>query len=561
MAALKRRPALTAAIAVFALAALFLGLTRHPSQPPLPRQAAIHAALQRPWVHQALAGTRWDRVVVDGLDSQLDRVSFFRGGQVLAQVALRRNGTIAQAIDFKHLAVPYGDWIAYQPGLLIGLAALFVLLAGVAPWRRIRNLDVLFSLTLVAPVVLLQHRYIDASVLAALPGLLYLLGRCVFRALGPDPSPAAATPLLDVLTPGWGPDRRVRLLRILALTVALVFVMVTVSSVDAVDVVYAVMEGATKLLGGVLPYGHMPGDVLHGDTYPLLSYALYVPLAWLSPVHSVWDSVDLALAATVGAALLAAWAVLRSLTGRPKLRRRRRASAQALEREATGLRAALAFLVFPPVLVIASSGTTDVVLAAMLVLALVLWRRPGICTGLLAAAAWFKLAPLALVAVRLAPLRGSRLVRALGALAVVTVAMLALLVALGGTSGLMAMVHAISYQFSRGTPQSVWAALGIPTLQPVGEAAALALIAAAMVRLRRAPQQAEDRGRMAALSAAILIALQLVANYWAFLYVVWVVPLVVVSLLADRSLAPVPERVQALEPLAPEVLGAPVLTA
>ncbi len=42
---------------------------------------------------------------------------------------------------------------------------------------------------------------------------------------------------------------------------------------------------------------------------------------------------------------------------------------------------------------------------------------------------------------------------------------------------------------------------------------------------------------MAALAAAILIGLQLSADYWAFLYLAWIVPLVGLSLLADRGAA------------------------
>ena len=42
---------------------------------------------------------------------------------------------------------------------------------------------------------------------------------------------------------------------------------------------------------------------------------------------------------------------------------------------------------------------------------------------------------------------------------------------------------------------------------------------------------------MAALIAAILIGLQLSADYWAFLYLAWIVPMVGVSLLADRGAA------------------------
>ncbi len=479
-----------------------------------------------------MAGARWSSITISPIDRTLTRVSFFEHGQIVAQVAVTRQARVVREEGFAHRAVPYGDWIAYQPGLLIGLSFLFVLLAGVAPWRRLRNLDVAMALTLVAPAVLLQHRYVDASVISAFPGLAYLLVRCAGTGLGLVGAPAHSVPLLDALTPHWDARRRVRLLRLMLGAMAAIFALVTISSPVAVDVVYAVMEGATKVVGGVLPYGHLPGDIIHGDTYPLLSFVLYAPLAWAAPVQSVWNSVDAALAAAVVAALLVCWAVFRAVAGRRTSR-----SERPPEVEAAGLRAALIWLAFPPVLAAVSSGTTDVVLAVMLIFAVLLWRRPGLSTGLLVAGAWFKLAPLALLPVRLAPLRGRALGRGLLAIVAVSLPLIVLLVALGGLGGPAAMVHAVAFQFSRGSPQSIWSSLGIPSLQPVGEAAALGLIAGAAIRFRARPELVDDRTRVAALSGAILISLELAAGYWAFLYLLWVVPLLAVSVLSPQASA------------------------
>jgi hypothetical protein len=69
----------------------------------------------------------------------------------------------------------------------------------------------------------------------------------------------------------------------------------------------------------------------------------------------------------------------------------------------------------------------------------------------------------------------------------------------------------------------------------------LALIAAATVRVRRDAALAADPARLAALSAAVLLGVQLTANYWSYLYLAWVVPGIVVALLAD---APEPARMQ-----------------
>jgi Glycosyltransferase family 87 len=552
-AAIRRRFALLAALAVFVIGGVALGLTHHQLPLPLPRAQAIAVALHNPRVHRQLSINHWNRIEVDSVDDHLERVTFLAGSQVVEEVAVNRDRTLVERLDFNAPRVPYGNWIAYEPGVLLLLAALFMLATAVTPWRRMRNLDVLMALSLLAPVTLLQHRYVGLSVVSALPGLLYLAGRCARLALFQIPAGPPSRPVLDLITPGWNIHQRVRLMRLLAIVMGLILLFVTVSSFDAVDVVYAVMEGATKLLHGVLPYGHLPGDVIHGDTYPLLSYAFYAPLAWLAPVQSTWDSVDLALVVTGLAALLTGWAIFRVVVGRGG----RGAPRMAPERELAGLRSALAWLAFPPVLIIASSGTSDVILGAIVALALLLWRRPGSSSALLAAAAWFKLAPLALLPVRLASLRGGRLIRALVGIVLVTAPMVALLIALGGTAGPMAMLHAISFQFSRQSPQSVWSALGISGLQPVGEAAVLAFITAAVVRLRQEPDLAESRQRMAALTVVILVGLQLVANYWAFLYLVWIFPLLAMSVLGEPVTAAV--RSEALAPLPREVglSGAP----
>ena len=141
-----------------------------------------------------------------------------------------------------------------------------------------------------------------------------------------------------MLTPGLDPARPRAVVARCLVALALVYVMVAVSSPDAVDVIYAVMEGATRLIHGVLPYGHMPPGIIHGDTYPILSYALYTPLALVAPVNNVWNSVDGGLARRGARGCL-------SPVG-PCSGDRRRAPAggvrEAVEVEEAGLRAALA---------------------------------------------------------------------------------------------------------------------------------------------------------------------------------------------------------------------------
>ncbi len=532
-------PVLAAGLAAALVAGVALMMTHHALRPAVQPAVAVRAALHDASTKRALAGSGWTSVQTESLGNVLERVAFFARGQIVADVVVQQvpapkgrpsGAEVVDGVDARHVRVPYGNWLAYHPALLAGLAALFVLMTAVAPWRRLRNLDVASVVSLLGSMVLFQHRFIADSLVVAAAAMAYLALRCAYRGLGPRPAPARSTPLLHVITPRLDATRRVRWLRLWLVVLTLVVVMVGAGSPGAVDVLYAVMEGATKLVHGVLPYGHMShGGIIHGDTYPILSYALYAPLAALAPVTDNWDSVDVGLTVAAVAAVAGAWALFRlsaSARGKPGVQRQP-------EDEEAALRNAFAWLAFPTLLATVSTGTTDIVLGAMLAGALLLWRRPTACSGMLAAAGWFKLAPFALLPVCLAPLHGRRLAAAVAAIVALSAPLVGILLALGGTSGIGAMLHAMSYQFSRGDDQSIWGALRIGSLQPLAQACVLGLITAAVVRLRQTPELARDRSRMAALAAAILIGLQLAADYWAFLYLVWIAPVLCASLLAD----------------------------
>ena len=525
------RTAALAGLLVTLIAWLGLTLAHHGLRDPIAPQRAIAAARHDPLIEAGLRGVGHPiEAVATPVDAQLERVVFSQGGRILAEAAVDRRAGVSQELSYRSLQVPYGSKLAYQPWLLGLLGAVFVLCTAVVPLRRARNLDVLALLSFLAPMILLQLRYVDLSVISAVPGLLYLLVRCLRIALAT--SPEATSPpqraLFDVLTVRWEPARRIRTLRLMLGALVLVFVMVCVSSSGPVDVVFALMEGATRIVHGVLPYGHMPSDVVHGDTYPLLSYLLYAPLAAVSPVRDNWDSVDLGLGLTAVCAV----AVALMLAGRSALPRRRLAASPG---DGGSLRSAVAWLSFPPLLAIASTGTSDVVLAVMLLGAVILWHRPRAAAGMLAAATWFKLAPAVLIPPFLASLRGRRLSGALAVIAGVSVGMLAVLLALGGAAGVRDMIQAVGWQFHRGSPQSLWAVLGLGALQPLGQATVLGLIAGASVLVRGDEAFSEQPVRVAALVAAVIIALQLSADYWAFLYLAWIVPPLGICLLGSPA--------------------------
>jgi hypothetical protein len=537
-------------VALVVLLAAWAALSATRSAPhPLPRQAALHAVLAAPKAAHALArGPRWTRVRVGAVDDTTTRVSFFDGPRIAVEVAVSPRGRVERFIDVRRLSVPYGVPLTHRP-LVIGVGCLaFLLATAVVPLRRIRNLDVAALLALVLPVVLLDDRLVAASTLAAVPSLLWLAGRCAWAALAPRRAAAPAVPLLDALTPAWSDRQRARMLRLGVGVAAACVAMITVSALNTVDVAQALMEGATLLVHGTLPYGNMPGDVFHGDVYPLLSYAAYVPLAIVMPVRDDWDVANGALIVAALSAIAGAWLLAR--LGRS-------AALPAREREherpddaarAAGLRAALAWLTLPPLLATASTGTSDVLLGVLLLAALALVRRPLASVTAILVAGWFKVVPFALLPIWLARLRGRRLLVALALTAASGAITLVALLALGGTRAPGQMLHAIAYQADRRTLHSPWTLLGIGWLQPLGQAAVLALVAGATVRVRRDATLAADPMRLAALAAAVLLALQLTGNYWTYLYLAWVVPCIVVGLLADAP-RPAPASVRALNPL------------
>ena len=517
------RPAAFAALAVLLVSwGALVAFHRAPALA-IPRAHAISIVERGSQTRRMLAHVRWDRIEVLAIDSRHDSVWFFDGPRLRVAAIVARPGFVQYDAEPATQPVAYGSRIANAPLVLGGLSVVFVLMMAVWPLARLRNLDVLALVASTASIVLLNGALLGRMVVLGSLVLLYLAARCAWVALGPDRAEAPAIPLFDRITAGWALDQRVRLLRLLAVTSALVLTMVAVSSTGVVDVGWAVLEGATDILRGVVPYGHVPG-ILHGDTYPIGSYLLYTPVAWLWPVHDTWDSADPALWMAVAAVLAGAFGLRRSLRGR---RRGLRLDAA----DVGSLRMVIAWLTFPALVVTVSTGSTDAVLAVILLAVVLLWRRPSAAATLVAFGAWFKLVPLALLPLVLAPLRGRRLAAALGVAVAVSIAALVLLLALGGFGAVGLMGEAIGYQAGRVSPQSVWAVIGSVPLQQLTQATTLALLVGAAVRLHRDPSIASNRVRVAALCAVVMIGLQLSASYWTYMYVVWALPGVMLSLL------------------------------
>jgi hypothetical protein len=502
---MSRRSLVAIPIAVFAIAlVVLLWRGSGESKLPLPHQEALRAALADPAIHRQLAGHGWDRVRTSALDSRLARVTFFDGPRIRAVAAVDARGRAEHTHIYSPGAPLYGSKLSDAPWLLALLALGFVLATASLPLLSLRNLDVLALLGLTVPILAGDHQLFELSVLSGYLPLAYLCSRFVQRASRPDASAQVGRPLSDLLIP-WMP----RLLGYSIAAAAALLAIVAVSSPGAIDVGFASTAGATLLLHGTLPYGHMPPDVVHGDTYPLLNYILYIPAAALAPVRDAFDDTSSAVLVAFAAALAVAVALRKS-----------------------GPRAVLAWLSFPPLAVAVASGTNDLLLAAPIALALAAPTRGGRSALALTAGAWIKLAPLALLPIWLAGTRGRPLIRALGAIAGLSAALIAWMLILGGPAAIGHMLHAMSFQLDRGTLQSAWALFGLGPARQVAQAATIALVAWGALNARPI---ATDPARLAALSGAVLAALQLSASNWSYLYVVWLFPCAAVALLAGRS--------------------------
>lgn len=491
----------------------------------LSARRAVAAARADPQDARFLARYPAGNARVIPLDSRLQRVTFFAGARDVLDAAVAPDGLVVSREEHFPGAPQSGAVLANSWWLLSLLSVVFLLSVAVWPLRRLRNLDALALVAFCANVVLVNDGLVAAAVLVSVPLLGYLAARCLRVAASASGGRPHQEPLLEALLARAGAPSAVRMIRLMTAAALLAFVAVTLTSNGESDVAAASLSGATDLLHGVLPYGHIIAGVVHGDTYPLLNYALYIPGAALHPVTEAWSDLSGSLSIAVLAALAATLA-LAAL-------QRRLAPARPL----APYRTALAWLCFPPVLLSASGGSNDIVLAALLAGTLALASRPGRSTLLLAAAIWAKVVPLILVPLWLCePAR--RRGRALAGAIALSAGLLAWLLALGGPGAARAMLDAIAFQFQRGSFDAPWYTFSVQWLQPAVQAALLVCVVWLVARARREPGLVRDPARFAGACGALLLGLQLSGNYWTWSYLPWAFPFVAVALLMDRAQPP-----------------------
>jgi hypothetical protein len=418
------------------------------------------------------------------------------------------------------------SWYVWIP-----LCVLFM--APFAPWRHrpsLLHLDLLVLVLFSVSLAFFNHAEIGLSVPLAYPCLLYLLVRMLLLASGRG---RPREPLRLLVPASW-------------LAVAVVFLVgfrvgLNVTDSNVIDVGYAGVIGATKLVHGQHLYGGWPSDNANGDTYGPVNYYAYVPARAIFGWSGKWDDLPAAHAAAIAFDLL-------TLLGLYFLGRRIRGPT-------LGVALAYAWAAYPFSLYVMSSNSNDSLVALLVVLALLAIRSsPGRAVAG-ALATFTKFAPLALAPLLLRgagpwPRKRSLVAFAVAFVVTAVVVMLPVLT----QHNLHAFWHdTVSYQAQRGSPFSVWGLWGGLSVEQhlvQGAAAGLALIVAFVPRRR-------DVVTVAALGAAVLIALQLGVTHWFYLYIVWFFPLVMVAVLGFQ-----PERIGALEMAtrSPEPVEAPALS-
>ncbi len=370
------------------------------------------------------------------------------------------------------------------------------------------HLDLLVLLGFSVSLALFDNGAIGLSVPLVYPLLLYLLARMVLLAFGKG---VPREPLRVAVPASW-------------LAIAVVFLVgfrvgLNVTNSNVIDVGYAGVIGAHKVLHGQPLYGNWPYDNASGDTYGPVNYYAYVPAYLIFGWSGTWDQLPTAHAAAIAFDLL-------TLLGLFFLGRRIRGPT-------LGLVLAYLWTAYPFTLWSLSSNTNDTLVALVAVLALlVITSAPA--RGMIGALAGLtKFAPLALAPLLLRGV-GPTWPRRRSLAAFVVAYGLTILVAMAPVllnDNLHAFWHdTIAYQAGRVTPFSVWGLWGgLGLEQHLVEGAVVAFAVAAAFFPRR-------RGtiEVAALGAAVLIALQLAANYWLYSYIVWFFPLVIVALAGAR---------------------------
>ncbi|HTR75676.1 MAG TPA: glycosyltransferase 87 family protein [Solirubrobacterales bacterium] len=450
-------------------------------------------------------GTEYALVMVDPKSAEV--TESWTGYQVAWEMARGYSGEFAHSLNSPFI------WLPLCAFFLVGLFDW-------RRWRRISNLDLLVLLGFGVSHFFFNRGDIGVSVPLAYPVLVYLLVRCLwigFRGRGSG------------LRPVWPT---------MWLLIAALFLMgfrvgLNMADAGAIDVGYAGVTGAHKIVHGEPLYGDWPSDIHDGDTYGPVNYAAYVPFEAIWPYTGEWDDLPAAHGASITFDI--ATFILLIVLGiriRPGPEGRR-------------LAAILAFgwAAFPYTAYVLESDSNDALVAALLVATLVLLARPLWRGVTLSLATWAKFIPLMLAPMLLTydGWKPRKLLLFAGGFAAVTVAAMTWPAINPGLHTFYE--RTIAAQAGRVSPFSIW---GQDTsLEPIRVALLLAtgLLALALAFVPRKKTLLQ----VAAFSAALMLGVQITLHHWFYLYIVWFFPLMLIALaLLEPTEEPAPEEVPSL---------------
>jgi hypothetical protein len=500
--------------------------------PPDPTTSARFRDGSRTWLVKAWSGDA-GQVVQAVVEDSTGRVTeAWTGPQVAWKMARGYSGA-------------FGGREINSVGIWLGFCIVF--LFGLADLRRplsVRNLDLLVLLSFSVSLWFFNHGDIFTSVPLAYPPLLYLLGRMVWNVWRGGPASSRS------VWPLW------------LLAAATVFLTgfrlgLNVRDSNVIDVGYAGVIGAHRIVHGESPYGHMPAEGMlkacgpkdadgeirervqtngrcesaneRGDTYGPVAYEAYVPAYGVFGWSGRWDDLPAVHATAVAFDLLALLGLL--LVGR----------------RFGGARLAVtlpfAWAAYPFTQYVSSSNTNDAIMPVLLIFGFWLLTSAFGRGAFLALAGWTKFAALLLVPLWAGYPEGRRLsgkAAFAGGFVVATLGAFSILL-LEPDPAHAARVfwdRTFGWQVGRDSPFSIWGwgqyhAAGIPDLglaqQVVIGLLAIGAVACYFVPHSKTPLQ------LAALTAALLIGFELTLTHWFYLYIPWFFPFVAFVVLAPRG--------------------------
>ena len=526
----------------------------------LTEQEAVSALLENGRVRDWLERYPPDPSTSAELDDTTQRwtvhVTSGRAGEIATGVVEDETGDVLEAWTGPQVAWKmarggegaFGGRVLTSMPVWLALCAVFLL--GLADLRRplsLRNLDLLALVSFTGSWWFFERGEVFRSAPLATASLAYLLARMLWiglrgRALAP------ARPVV----PSW---------LLAATAVFLCGFRLGLDLADpppVIDVGYAGVVGAHRILHGEAPYGNMPvrigrprcdedapadareriqtngrceSAIEHGDTYGPSTYLAYVPAVAAFGWSGRWDRLPAArwTAAALDLLTIVGLVVVGLLHGGRRL----------------AVTLAFGWSAFPFTAYVLLSAANDALVPALLVWGFAAASSPWGRGTLAALAGAAKFAPLLVAPLWMTyPARRLRDVwRFAVAFAVAALASLAVLLL---EPSLVEAVRTfvdrtVGFQLGRHSPFSIWDwgqyhAAGIPDLrilQRVVQGLVLVLAAVvAFVPRRKGPLE------LAALTAGVLVALQLALTHWFYLYLPWVLPFVLLALFLgrDRSL-------------------------